>query len=255
MLREDADLSGIKKLLIEYVKSPSLRHIRDPYSLDKLTRKILRTLKDDESIWKKWGVARETVLKTAAHCWIPINDLRNYLNELPGPALTETDVIQRLRSYYEEPFVSYPNESLETGCLAIYEKEKADGTELRAIIGALQDYVDQEEQRIRGEHREACRIHAEQERGALEQRFLSGADSKWTPVHGSKDLYCRINARSYRLSRTVDKRWNLYRIESIEEQPRNLIGEYQHRRDITKALAQVAYQPEPKPYLVRRASN
>ncbi|HEY0218894.1 MAG TPA: hypothetical protein VGC26_03870, partial [Afipia sp.] len=206
---------------------------------------IIRILEAARPTWRKWEEPRETLLKTAAPCWIPIEDLRSYLNEMPGPTLTATDVAQRLRDYYEQPYATYPNEDLKSGCLSLYEKEKADGTELPAIIGALQEYVEQEEERIRTEQQTAWRKRVEDERNALEQRFMSGADCKWTPLQRSKELYCRMNGRIYRLSPTIDKMWNLHRIRSIDDDNGYLIGKYQHRRDVTKIMAQVAYQPEP----------
>jgi hypothetical protein len=39
-------------------------------------------------------------------------------------------VAQRLRVIWEEPWEKYPNEDLKVGCLALYEAEKAQGTEL-----------------------------------------------------------------------------------------------------------------------------
>lgn len=165
---------------------------------------------------------------------------------MPGPALTTTDVAQRLRAFWEEDYGPYPDEALQPGCLAIYEKEKASGTELPAIIGALQEHVEREEERLRTEHEAAWRQRIEEERIALEQRFLSGADCKWTPVQKSKELYCRINGRSYRLSPTSDRMWNLHRIVSLEDSSGSWIGKYQRRGDATKVLTKLAYQPEPK---------
>lgn len=55
---------------------------------------------------------REEVAKSAAPCWIPMEDFRAFLNNLPGPPLTKTDVEQRLRAIWEEPYTSYPNEAL-----------------------------------------------------------------------------------------------------------------------------------------------
>lgn len=40
---EDTQRDTVKRLLSEYVRSPSLRHIRDPYSLDRLARNIVRS--------------------------------------------------------------------------------------------------------------------------------------------------------------------------------------------------------------------
>jgi hypothetical protein len=76
------------------------------------------------------------------------------------------------------------------------------------------------------------------------QRFLSGADCGWTRVAESEDLYCRRNGRTFRIVRTKDKRWRLYRIATLEEAG-ILLGTYQGRGDANRALEQIAYQPEP----------
>jgi hypothetical protein len=65
-------------------------------------------------------------------------------------------------------------------------------------------------------------------------------------VGKSADLYCRTNGRAYRLSPTKDKRWRLLRIASVEDQEGKEIGLYQYRRDANKALAEAAFQPEPR---------
>ena len=63
-----------------------------------------------------------------------------YLNALPGPPLTLTDVKQRLRALWEEPSDHYPDEDLKEGCPALYYAEKMQGTELIAIVGAIREY-------------------------------------------------------------------------------------------------------------------
>lgn len=245
-MSEDPRLYSVKNLLFEYVKSPSLRHIRDPYALIKLAQEIMRAVDRGNPTWQKWEGPREALLKSAANCWVPIEDMRDYLNQMAGPKLTTTDVAQRLRAFQDEDYYSHPNEDLQTGCLALYEKEKAEGTELPAIVGALRDWVEEQEQRLWAEREAARRRYVEDVRIALEQRFLAGADCKWTPVQRSKVLYCRINGRSYRLSPTPDKMWELHRITSIEDTKGVQIGKYRQRGDVTKALAQVAYQAEPR---------
>lgn len=236
----------VTNMIAEHVKSPSLRHIRDHEMLWKLAGKIVERVDQARPLWRKWQEHRETLLRAAAPCWIPIEDLREYLNGMPGPALTLTDVAQRLRAVHEEPYEHYPNDHLRVACLELYAREKAQGTELPAIVGALQEFVEQEEERLRHELQERLRTAREEEREQLEQRFLSGADCKWTPVRGSKQLYCRVNGRTYRLSATHDKKWDLHRIESVDDPESSLIGKYQQRGDVTKALATVAYQPEPR---------
>jgi hypothetical protein len=44
--------------------------------------------------------------------------------------------------------------------------------------------------------------------------------------------------------RGKDKRWNLYRIVNLEDAG-VLLGTYQGRREASKALEQIAYEPEP----------
>jgi hypothetical protein len=246
-MNEDERIWAVKELLFGYVKSPSLRHIRDPYSVNRLAQEILRRIDRGNSIWRKWDGQREILLKSALPCWIPIEDLRDFLNCMPGPGLTTTDVTQRLKAFEEEELYAYPKEGLQAGCLALYQKEKSEGTELPAIIGLLRDHVEQEEERIRVEDHEHYQRLREQDRIAREQRLLSGADCKWTQLQKSPHWYCRTNGRTYRASPTNDKMWNLYRVNSTsDDETGDLIGKYQRRGDATKVVAQVAYQPEPK---------
>jgi hypothetical protein len=167
------------------------------------------------------------------------------LNGLPGPALTATDVEQRLRAVHDEPYNTYPEEALRDGCLVLYEREVAEGTEMPAIVGALQEFVEEEGNRLRREAEVAYREREKQAREALERRFLSGADCKWTPVGNSKELYQRINGRAYRLAPNKDKRWDLLRIEAIDDSG-DWVGTYGSRRDASKAIARLAYEPEPR---------
>jgi hypothetical protein len=246
-MREDERIWAVKEVLFDYVKSPSLRHIRDPHSVIKLAQEIVKKIDRANSIWRKWDGQREVLLKSALGCWIPIEDLRDFLNEMPGPVLTATDVSQRLRSFEDEEYYSYPKDEFQKGCLAVYIKEKAEGTELPAIIGLLRDHVEREEERLRVEQQERYQRLREEERIAREQRLLSGADCKWTQLPKSPHWYCRTNGRTYRLSPTKDKMWNLFRVTSLEETEKGgLIGKYQRRGDATKVVAQMAFQPESR---------
>ena len=240
----DADRRyAVASLLFDYVKSPSLRYLRDPHSVHRLARDIVNAVDRASSVWKKWESDREEVAKIAAPCWIPVEDLREFLNTLPGPPLTKADVAQRLRAIWEEPYASYPDDDLEDGCLALYLSEKARGTEMRAIIGALQEHLEREEERLRLEREENYRQHKEDQRFKLEQRFLSGADCGWTPIERSKDFYCRRNGRAFRIVQGKDKRWILYRIKEVGDGG-DLLGNYQGRGDANKALTKIAYVPE-----------
>ena len=235
----------VRRLIFDYVRSPSLRHVRDPHSVGALADQIMKAIDREPSVWRKWEGQRETLLRSAACCWIPVGDLRDFLNGMPGPVLTLTDVSQRLRSFQEEPYASFPNDELQEGCSALYERVKAEGTELPAIIGALQEYVEAEEERLRKAREDAWRKRQEEERQALEQRFLTGADCKWTPIQKSRDLYTRINGRAYRLAPSKDKRWELYRIEAADDVGAR-IGTYGSRGDANKVIAKIAYDPEPR---------
>ncbi|MGY3134570.1 hypothetical protein ACVWZM_005252 [Bradyrhizobium sp. USDA 4501] len=244
----DADRQyAIASLLFDYVKSPSLRHLREPHSVHKLARDILLAVDRASSVWKKWEPQREEIAKAAAPCWIPIEDLQAFLNSLPGPALTKTDVEQRLRAIWEEPYATYPKDELKIGCLALYHSEAAQGTELRAIIGALEEHIEREDDRLRREQEESYHRWKEEERVKLEQRFLSGADCGWTPVNKSDAFYCRRNGRTFRIIQGKDKRWTLFRVKSIEDKG-ELLGQYQGRGDANKALKTIAYANEPYGY-------
>ncbi|WP_349434290.1 hypothetical protein [Pararhizobium sp. A13] len=246
-MTNDDRIWAVKGILDDYVKSPSLRHLRDPHSLINVAKVIVKRLDRQSGIWQKWEGERETLLKSALGCWIPIDDLREYLNGLPGPSLTMTDVAQRLRAFEEEPYASYPNDDLKDGCLALFAREKADGTELPAIIGLLAEHVEREEERLRLEREQRYRRMREEERLMAEQRLLSGADCKWTQLGKASQWYCRTNGRTYRLTPTSDKKWDLHRVdEPVAEEKGQLIGRYKGRGDATKVVAQVAYQTEPR---------
>lgn len=242
---ENERMRSVRNLLSEYVESPSLRHLRDPRSIDKLAQRIIQAVDREPSVWTKWVGEREALLRAAALCWVPIEGLIRFLNSLPGPALTATDVAQRLRAVHEEPYNTYPDEALREGCLVLYEREVAEGTEMPAIVGALQEFVEEEGNRLRHEAEVAYRERQKEAREALERRFLSGADCKWTPVGGSKAFYLRINGRAYRLAPNKDKRWDLVRIEAIDD-PGDWVGTYGSRRDASNAIAKLAYEPEPR---------
>lgn len=240
---ENDRIYAVASILFDYVKSPSLRHVRDPHSIHKLAKEIVQAVDRAGSIWEKWEGQREELAKAARPCWIPIEDLRAFLNRLPGPVLTSTDVAQRLRTFNEEPYSPYPNDELKAGCLAFYESEKAQGTELPAIIGALQDYIEREEEQLRLEREQTYRRNQDEEKMRRQQRFLAGADCGWTQIDKSEVFYCRRNGRAYRVVRAKDKRWNLCRIK-IPEDAGVLLGTYQGRREASKALEKIAYEPE-----------
>jgi hypothetical protein len=238
-------IHAVRRLLSEYVQSPSFKHLRDPRSIDGLTQRIIQVVDQQPTVWRKWEGEREALLRAAAECWVPTEGLRQFLNSLPGPTLTPMDVVQRLRALPDESYCAYPDERLRDGCLELYARETAEGTELPAIIGALQEYVEEGRERLRLEAEAARREQLLDEKEALEGRFLSGADCKWTSIGGSKALYIRKNGRAYRLAPAKDKRWDLFRIRDVED-PGTRIGTYGARGDANKVLSKLAYEPEPR---------
>jgi hypothetical protein len=246
-MTHDERVSEIKALLFDHVRSPSLRHIRDPYSVARLAQEIAKRIDRGNSIWQKWDGQREVLARSAMPCWIPIEDLRDFLNAMPGPHLTSVDVAQRMRAFEEEDYFTFPKEELQASCAAIYSKEKGEGTELPAIIGLLRDHVEHEEERLRSEQQTRYAVAREQDREKRELRLLSGADCGWTRAHASASWFCRANGRTYRLSPTKDKMWHLHRVSAVsDDEATEVIGKYRGRREATKAVATLAYQPEPR---------
>lgn len=239
---DDDRVDVVKGLLFEHMKSPSLRHIKDPYVVIKLAQTIVKKLDRGNSAWTKWNGPREQLVKSATACWVPAADLRDHLNRMEGPILSTSDVEQRLRAFAEERYSDFPRDELQPGCLALYEAEKAEGTEMPAIIGALQEHVEREEERLRMEQAARYEELKRREKAAAEQRLLSGADCKWTPWPNTKDQYCRANARLFRLSLRPDKRFDLLQVEAIEDATGRLMGCYLKRADATKAVGLIAYQ-------------
>lgn len=134
-MEDDQRVWSVKELLFACVRGPSLRHIRDPYSVSRLATDIVKTLDRGSSPWKKWDAQRELLLKSAIACWIPADDLRSFLNQMDGPPPTLTDVIQRLAAFEEEGPYSFARDEFRAGCLAIYEREKSAGTACSSRTG------------------------------------------------------------------------------------------------------------------------
>jgi len=243
---DDERTWAVKRILFDYVKSPSLKHMRDPHSITKLAQEIVRRIDRGNVIWTKWTEHREMLLKSAVGSWVPIADLRTFLNAMPGPALTMTDVDQRLKDFDLETH-TWANEELKQGCVDIYAQEREAGTDMPAILGRLRDHIAQEESRLRDEQQVQWRKANEEAQVAREERLVSGADCKWTQIRGSKHWYCRTNGRTYRLSPTDDSKWNLYRVEAVsDDETGDLLGRYKGRADATKVVAEMAYKPEPR---------
>lgn len=98
-------------------------------------------------------------------------------------------------------------------------------------------------ERLQAEQYARWKTTEEEKRRVLEQRFVSGTDYKWTPVSGSKDVFCRSNGRAYRLTRCANGQYEVSRVAD-QEDPGIFIGRYQARGDATKALSTIAYAPD-----------
>jgi hypothetical protein len=144
-------------------------------------------LDQDSSVWKKWEGPRNTVLSSAIECWIPKEDLLAFLNSLPGPALTMTDLEQRMKHMIGEEYIGAPEPKLEAECLAIYKAETEAGTELPAIIGRLSDYIGEQWLRLRDEKRAEDAQRSEESRLERERRLRTRVryrSEKWTVLCG-----------------------------------------------------------------------
>ena len=235
--------STVRRLLFRYLESPSLKHLKDPKQIDRLAEEIVSAVDWTPSVWGKWDAAREELLKAASKTWLPIEDLVAFLNGLPGPKLTQTDVKQRLRAFQEEPYAHlYPSERVKDACLALYASEREAGTEFAAIVGALQEFAEEEEERLDREQQHRWRQQQEADRLALQRRFRSGADCKWTALEGSRGVFMRKNGRTFRLSPTKDKRWELHQVEEPEDKG-DLVGTYANRGAANKVIDKIAYDP------------
>ncbi|MBW0159638.1 hypothetical protein [Sedimentimonas flavescens] len=231
--------------LRDYVRSPSLRHMRDPHSLGKLSAEIVAELDNDSAVWRKWDGPRKDVIVEALDCWIPADDMLEFLNSLPGPKLTPTDLAQHMRHLIEVESIAQPEEALRDECRAIYEEEKTAGTELPAIIGRISEYVVSQFERLRLERRDAEIRRIEEERLKQEQKLLSHSDCPWTQIRGSKCVYMRKNGRLFRLSPNADKTFTMHRVEGVDDgEPGEPIGRYRTRGDASKIVAKVAFEPD-----------
>lgn len=233
----------VRSLVGDYLRSPSLAHLRSAYALDKLASEIVRRLDAGSPLWVKWNDSREELARASCPCWIPVPTLVAALNALPGPKLTATDVTSRIDVLQEE-LGEWPRDHLRSECEAILQEEAAAGTELMGIIYRIRSHIDQEETRQHEERERAYRARIAAERAALEARFVAGADCKWTPVAGSKVLYCRMNGRVFRLTRAVDGKQELDRMATHDAERGVLIGRYASRGDATSAVREIAYKPD-----------
>ena len=240
-------LYSIRRVLWEH-SHPTLRNM-DADRIGKLAAEILRIADGANSPWTKWGKEREQIAKRAAEVWVPDEDLRNALNHLPGPELTNTDVAQRLYALRWDEGCSAPGEAIKVECLPAYAHEKATGTEFIAILGWLEEWMIGANERLMRRQQRDNQERIAREKEMAETRLRSGADCPWTQAVGVADLHRRRNGRLYRL-RALDGKGPLepkvevFRVHYLEEKRGASIGRYRTRGDATKAINEIAYKDE-----------
>jgi hypothetical protein len=125
-MTEDERVWAVKQFLFDYVKSPSLRHIRDSHSVIRLAQDIVHRLDRGNSAWKKWDAQRELLLKSSIGCWIPVEDMRDFLNQMTGLRLTTIAAAGTARignAAFDAAVASWPHEhfTLRQGIMLIRE--------------------------------------------------------------------------------------------------------------------------------------
>jgi hypothetical protein len=177
-------------------------------------------------------------------------DLREALNTLPGPQLTEIDVEQRIREIREMPYGNgYPNQKVEAEALVVFAEEKAKGTEFVALLGYMEEWYWGAKERLRQKaERERCERIAEDKRLA-EARLRNGADCPWTAATDISDLHCRKNGRLYRLrtlqtTGKIEPAFEVLRVDFLGAKRGRPVGRYRTRGEASKAVANVAYQED-----------
>jgi len=141
----------------------------------------------------------------------------------------------------EEGF-EWPNDDYKTRCLEIYEREKAAGTEMPAIIREIREQLDVWEQRDREAREEAWQRSKQQARTEHQARLRAGLDCGWIDLDQRDIFYCRLNNRLFRITRDKQKRWELVRISAIEESKGLVIGHYTDRKEANKVIRKVAFE-------------
>lgn len=233
----------VQRILRKYLTSPSLRHIRDQRSMELVSMEIVEALDGQNGVWQKWNGVRGDFMEAALECWIPEDDFLAFLNSLPGPPLTMTDLVQRKRAMEEDEYKGRPEPELRDACRAIYSEELASGTELAAIVGRINAFLGEEIPRLWERQREAEQAKRDAARLERERRLLSPADCPWTQMKGSACVYCRKNGQLFRLTPNKDKTLDMHRVDAVDDKARGeLIGRYRTRTDANKVLAKLVYE-------------
>lgn len=244
-MTNDERVARIRTLLWDHAH-PTLRRMeRD--RIGQLAEQVLRVT-IDRGLWSKWEQNREELAERAACVWVPLDDLQEALNTLPGPKLTTVDVEQRIREIREKPYgSSYPNQELEAEALAVFASEKVKGTEFIAILGHLEEWQLGAEEHLRHKRDREHRERVAQAKQLAETRLRNGADCPWTAAVGLTDLHCCKNGRLYRLralqvSSKYEPAFEVLRVDYLDAKRGRAVGRYRTRGEASAAVSKVAYQ-------------
>ena len=105
-MAEDERLNDVIRVLQQYSTRPPLKFPTEA-EIPKLARKILDLVDGPALLWTKWSKDRAELANRAVDVWVPLDDLREALNKLPGEHLTLVDIEQRTNAFRYE-FGSYP---------------------------------------------------------------------------------------------------------------------------------------------------
>jgi hypothetical protein len=250
-MTEEERLHDIVTILYQYSARPPLK-LPNESEIPKIARRLLDVARGPKSLWTKWSKEREDVAQRAADVWIPLDDLRDALNLLPGEPLTPTDVEQRIIAVRQE-FGGYqygPDDALKEASFAAYREERDRGTEFIAILGWLEEWTWGAAERLRRQQDIERRDRLETDKRNAEARLKSGADCPWTAAADYPDLHSRKNGRLFRL-KVLEKtgtplapRFEVLEVSSFGDRRGTPIGRYRTRTDASRAVAEVAYNPQ-----------
>jgi len=249
-MAENEQLHAVIRILQKYSARPPLK-FSSAAEVPEIARKILDATYLPKSLWTKWDKNREELIGRAVDVWVPLVDLLTALNMLPGEKLTATDVEQRLNAlrYENSGYSRGPSEEIKEISLDAYTEEKAKGTEFIAILGWMEEWTADAEERLRQQQKVKRRDAIALEKQRAEARLRSGADCGWTVVDGVVDTHCRRNGRLFRLKALPkyaspnSPKLELIEVKTLDDKRGTLIGQYHTRGDAAKALLEVAYKP------------
>jgi hypothetical protein len=165
-----------------------------------VAQRIIREL--DRRTSTKWNEPRVALLKSAQECWIPHDELLNWLNALAGESLTVTDLGARMADMSPGPY-SYRFADGEpdnrADCIRVYHREKSAGTAIDAMLQTIHDEV------VWPNKEKACEQASQNRLENLRQVVASGKDCgffKGLDDARKLDWHGRRGGQLYRLSRS-----------------------------------------------------